>query len=76
MKRDTGETTEEKVEISHISFRVVESPAVQTEYYKSDHMFNSYQLSTITATGLIIIVGGIILFVCFIKNYKRYKTLI
>lgn len=81
-KRDI-DTKNEKVlplEVAHLLFRV-ELPAEDKnndlDYYKTiNYTLNSYQLGTLTATGAICIIGGIVLIAYFIKNYTRYKAFI
>lgn len=69
------------LETAHLLFRV-ELPELEknneSEYYKStiNYTLNSYQMSTLTATGLICIIGGLILMAHFIKNYTRYKVFV
>uniref|UniRef100_A0A336LLZ0 CSON013703 protein n=1 Tax=Culicoides sonorensis TaxID=179676 RepID=A0A336LLZ0_CULSO len=83
-KRDVNlnETKDEEtlpLEIVHLLFRVKlpdEEKINQSDFYKNiNYTINPYKLGTLTATGLICTIGGLILIIYFIKTYKKYKVL-
>ncbi|XP_063708836.1 uncharacterized protein LOC134837394 [Culicoides brevitarsis] len=74
-KTDVDDAKIFPIETAHLMFRVELPDDEESEYAARtiNYTLNSYQVSTLTATGLICGIGGLILIAHFIKNYARYK---